>query len=235
VAAPLAAILASSAIRLDDQRPRGHPADILALGPSCVSPTSQLKRERSALPEFAWISGSDPKAPPKWQELEAAGRELGVNVVAENVSTPDDLDGVFQALARQRVDVLIVLQTSMLISERRKIAALAAATRPHDMKSQLPAWVDPQRQCEVINAPSRQARTHLPRCAGWLRQKSSVATGSGYRRALDQQVALQRRCVRQDGLAGAAATKVEDGTSPSGESSRFPENAIIWELAGVER
>jgi hypothetical protein len=38
------------------------------------------------------------------------------------------------------------------------------------------------RQCEVINAPSRQARTHLPRCAGWLRRKSSVATGSGYRR-----------------------------------------------------
>jgi hypothetical protein len=34
-------------------------------------------------------------------------------VIAEDVSTPDDLDGAFQALARQRVDVLIVLQTSI--------------------------------------------------------------------------------------------------------------------------
>jgi putative tryptophan/tyrosine transport system substrate-binding protein len=46
-----------------------------------------------------------------------------------DVRTPDDLDGEFQVLARQRIDVVIVLQTSMLISERRRIAALAAKTR----------------------------------------------------------------------------------------------------------
>ncbi len=45
------------------------------------------------------------------------------------VRTPDDLDGEFQVLARQRIDVAIVLQTSMLVSERRRIAALAATTR----------------------------------------------------------------------------------------------------------
>jgi len=46
-------------MRLDDQAPRAtHSAEILALGPSCVSPTSQLKRERSASPEFAWIPGN---------------------------------------------------------------------------------------------------------------------------------------------------------------------------------
>jgi hypothetical protein len=31
------------------------PAEILALGPSCVSPRSQLKREWSLWPEFGWI------------------------------------------------------------------------------------------------------------------------------------------------------------------------------------
>jgi len=50
-------------------------------------------------------------------------------VVAEDVPTPNDLDGAFQALARHRVDVLIVLQTSMLVSERRKIAALAGTAK----------------------------------------------------------------------------------------------------------
>src|SRR5262245_21133564 len=96
-------------------------------------PAKQMELAREVVPSAAKIGVlanlSDPKAPPQWQELEAAGRELGVNVIAEDVSTPDDLDGAFQALARERVDVLIVLQTSMLVSERRKIAALAAATR----------------------------------------------------------------------------------------------------------
>ena len=70
-----------------------------------------------------------PKAPPQSQELEAAGQELGVSVVAAEAGTPDDLDAAFQTLASQRVDVIIVLQTSMLVTERRKIAALAATTR----------------------------------------------------------------------------------------------------------
>jgi putative ABC transport system substrate-binding protein len=71
----------------------------------------------------------DPKAPEQWKELEAAGQKLGVNVIAAEVHTPDELDAAFQKLAQQRVDVLIVLQTSMLVAERRKIAALAATTR----------------------------------------------------------------------------------------------------------
>lgn len=41
----------------------------------------------------------------------------------------DNVDGAFQALASERLDVVIVLQTSMLLSERQKIARLAAAMR----------------------------------------------------------------------------------------------------------
>ena len=72
---------------------------------------------------------NDPKAAPQWLELEDAGRALGLNVVALGVRTPDDLASAFQALANQRPDVVIVLQTSMLLSERRKIADLGAAMR----------------------------------------------------------------------------------------------------------
>jgi putative ABC transport system substrate-binding protein len=54
---------------------------------------------------------------------------LGVKVVASDANVPDDLERAFRALADQRIDVVVVLQTSMLLSERRKIAALAAATR----------------------------------------------------------------------------------------------------------
>ena len=114
-----------------DSRPGGN---VTGITPYVVGlPAKQMELAREVVPSAARIGVlanlSDPKAPPQWQELEAAGRELGVNVVAEDVSTPADLDGAFQALARQWVDVLIVLQTSMLLSERRTIAALAAATR----------------------------------------------------------------------------------------------------------
>jgi ABC-type uncharacterized transport system substrate-binding protein len=114
-----------------DSRPGGN---VTGITPYVAGlPAKQMELAREVVPSAGRIgilaNLSDPKAPPQLQELEAAGRELGVNVVAEDVPTPDDLDGAFQALALRRVDVLIVLQTSMLVSERRKIAALAATTR----------------------------------------------------------------------------------------------------------
>ena len=96
-------------------------------------PAKQMELAREVVPSAATIgvlaNSIDPKGPPQWHELEAAGQLLGVNVIAADVRTPDDLDGAFHALARQGINVLIVLQTSMLLSERRRIAALAAAMR----------------------------------------------------------------------------------------------------------
>jgi putative ABC transport system substrate-binding protein len=60
------------------------------------------------------------------QELKGGGQQLGINVVAAEADTPDDVDGAVRMLASQRVGVMIVLQTSMLLSERRKIATLVA-------------------------------------------------------------------------------------------------------------
>jgi putative tryptophan/tyrosine transport system substrate-binding protein len=96
-------------------------------------PAKQLELAREVVPGAANIGVlndvNDPKAPPQWQELQAAGLAKGLKVVAAEVRTPDDLDGAFQTLASERLDVVIVLQTSMLVSERQKIAHLAAATR----------------------------------------------------------------------------------------------------------
>jgi putative tryptophan/tyrosine transport system substrate-binding protein len=96
-------------------------------------PAKQLELAREVVPGAANIGVlndvNDPKAPPQWRELQAAGLAKGLKVVAAEVRTPDDFDGAFQALASERLDVVIVLQTSMLVSERQKIAHLAAATR----------------------------------------------------------------------------------------------------------
>jgi putative ABC transport system substrate-binding protein len=114
-----------------DSRPGGN---VTGITPYVAGlPAKQMELAREVVPGAARIGVlanlSDPKAPAQWEELEAAGRKLGVNVVVADAPTPDDLDGAFQVLAGQRIDVIIVLQTSMLLSERRRIAVLAATTR----------------------------------------------------------------------------------------------------------
>jgi ABC-type uncharacterized transport system substrate-binding protein len=71
----------------------------------------------------------DPKAPPQAQELEAAAKVLEVTIKAVDVNRTEEIDGAMQALASQRVDVVIVLQTTLLLSLGRRIAELALAKR----------------------------------------------------------------------------------------------------------
>jgi putative ABC transport system substrate-binding protein len=115
---------------VSDSRPGGNVTGITPYVAGLPAKQMELAREvvLGAVRIGVLANLSDPKAPAQWEELEAAGRELGVNVVAADVRTPDDLDA-FKALARQRIDVMIVLQTSMLLSERSRIAALAETTR----------------------------------------------------------------------------------------------------------
>jgi putative ABC transport system substrate-binding protein len=96
-------------------------------------PAKQLELAREVVPGAGSIGVlanlTDAKAPPQLQELKAGGQQLGINVVAAEADTPDDVDGAIRTLASQRIDVMIVLQTSMLLSERRKIAAVVATAR----------------------------------------------------------------------------------------------------------
>jgi putative ABC transport system substrate-binding protein len=71
----------------------------------------------------------DPKARPQAQELEAAAKILAVTIKTADVNSPQEIDGAMQALVSQRVDVVIVLQTTLLLSLGRRIAELALAKR----------------------------------------------------------------------------------------------------------
>ena len=89
-------------------RGRSYPAQ----AGSGSSTTSTIRRAR--------LSGRNCRPPAKPWASPLRGRE---------VRRPDELPSAFQALADQRPDVVIVLQTSMLLSERLKIAGLAASMR----------------------------------------------------------------------------------------------------------
>jgi putative tryptophan/tyrosine transport system substrate-binding protein len=72
---------------------------------------------------------NDPKAPPQRDELEGVAKKLGITVLTPKVDTPDDLSDAVGTLAKEHVDVVIVLETTMLLAQRREIALLLAANR----------------------------------------------------------------------------------------------------------
>jgi putative ABC transport system substrate-binding protein len=96
-------------------------------------PAKQMELAREIVPGASKVGVltnlNDQKAPPQLKELEAAGRVLEVTIVAADASRPEELDGALQVLASQQVNVVIVLQSSMLLSERRQIAASASTKR----------------------------------------------------------------------------------------------------------
>jgi ABC-type uncharacterized transport system substrate-binding protein len=66
----------------------------------------------------------------QWQEAEAAGSALSIKIVRAEARTPDDLEGVFDRLAREGSQVVIVIGDPMFFAERGRIAELARADRP---------------------------------------------------------------------------------------------------------
>jgi putative tryptophan/tyrosine transport system substrate-binding protein len=96
-------------------------------------PAKQLEFARQILPRASKIglltNVEDPKAPPQMVEIERAAEELGITVVSEDADRPEDIERALRGLARRQADVVIVLQTSMLLNGSKQIAAAALATR----------------------------------------------------------------------------------------------------------
>jgi putative ABC transport system substrate-binding protein len=96
-------------------------------------PAKQLELAREVVPGASKVgilgNLGDPKAPPQQRELMDAAQSLDVQVVAPEVRTPDDLDLSVATLANERVQVVIALQTVMVLNERDRIATLMSAKR----------------------------------------------------------------------------------------------------------
>jgi putative ABC transport system substrate-binding protein len=71
----------------------------------------------------------DPKAPPQQEELAAAAKALELSIEEADVNDPTEIERAMETLARSQVDVVIVLQTGLLLSVGRQIAEFAAAKR----------------------------------------------------------------------------------------------------------
>jgi putative tryptophan/tyrosine transport system substrate-binding protein len=96
-------------------------------------PAKQMELAREIVPGANRVglltNLSDPKAPPQAGELEAAGHGLEINITSSDANRPEEIESALQVLASRHVDVVIVLQTSMLLDNTRQIAAWALAKR----------------------------------------------------------------------------------------------------------
>jgi putative ABC transport system substrate-binding protein len=96
-------------------------------------PAKQIEFAREIVPGASKIglltNLKDPKAPPQAQELEASARAANIKIVSADANHLDEIEGALRTLSDERVDVVIVLQTSMLLTYSRRIAASASEKR----------------------------------------------------------------------------------------------------------
>jgi putative ABC transport system substrate-binding protein len=63
------------------------------------------------------------------REAESAAGSLGLRPRAVGVRRPDELDGAFVTMARERVDALVILPDTIFLTQRARLAELAVKHR----------------------------------------------------------------------------------------------------------
>jgi putative ABC transport system substrate-binding protein len=94
-------------------------------------PAKQLELAREIVPHVTRVGllhdATDPKAHPQRREIESAGQALKLRIVTAEVRTPNDIGPAFETFMRERIEVVVVEQSTLLLVARRTIAELAAA------------------------------------------------------------------------------------------------------------
>ena len=115
----------------NEARPTGNVTGIEPYVPGL--PAKQIEFAREIMPGASKVglltNLLDPKAPPQAQELLAAGRGLEVEVTSSDANRPEEIENALETLANRHVDIVIVLQTSMLLGNSQQIAASALVKR----------------------------------------------------------------------------------------------------------
>jgi ABC-type uncharacterized transport system substrate-binding protein len=114
-----------------DAKPGGNVTGLLSSLPGL--PAKQLELVRDLLPGTTSIgllvNPTNVSDLSQRQEMETAGAAMAVKLIPIEARRPEDLDPVFPALARERVDILIVLRDPLFFTQRRTLAAAALAAR----------------------------------------------------------------------------------------------------------
>jgi putative ABC transport system substrate-binding protein len=112
-------------------KPGGNITGLTILAPDLSAKRLELIRE--IVPTIGKVAVlANPSTQTSLEQLEnvrAVARTLGVQIRAEQATTPGELEAAFGALARERPQMLLVLSDPLFFAERRRLAALAFAHR----------------------------------------------------------------------------------------------------------
>ena len=93
----------------------------------------QFEVLKQAMPEVSRVAllwnPANPGGAAQLREAEAAARVVGVRLQALEARGPQDIDGAFVAMTRERAGALVVLADAILYNQRKQIAELAAKSR----------------------------------------------------------------------------------------------------------
>jgi putative ABC transport system substrate-binding protein len=96
-------------------------------------PAKQLELAREIVPGATRIGllddPTDPKAHPQRREIEAKGQELKVGNVVAEARTAGDVGPAYEVLTAERVEVVVVEQSTMRLGARKQTAEAAAAKK----------------------------------------------------------------------------------------------------------
>src|SRR5215472_1415330 len=114
-----------------DARPGGN---VTGIAPYVKGlPAKQLELAREVVPRATRIGlvddVNDPKAHPQRREIEAAGKELEIQILPAEVASTSDIGSAYDALAAAGIEVVVVEQSNMLVSSRKQVAEAAAAKK----------------------------------------------------------------------------------------------------------
>ena len=132
---PIVTAALSDPVRLGLIREVAHPGTNVTGITTFVSglPSKQIEVVREVIPSATRIgllgNRSDPAVPPQLAEIMLRANELGIEIVAPEVTEPQDVAIAITVLASKKVDAVIVLETTMLLSLRQQIAQMMAASR----------------------------------------------------------------------------------------------------------
>ena len=112
-------------------RPGANITGLGGLGPGLH--TKHLELLKEAVPTATRIAMMTNSALPLHTtyraEVEPTARRLGVTVTPVEVREPEDIEGAFATIAREKVDGLLILGQPILLGERDKVARLALEQR----------------------------------------------------------------------------------------------------------
>lgn len=99
-----------------------------AVGPKRLELLKDVLPELETIAILGW-QGNRLLHEPMWKAAERAARPLKLNAKFFEVRGASEIDGVFGAMARERVRAVVVLPGSLFVTERRRIADTAAGVR----------------------------------------------------------------------------------------------------------